>query len=109
MAVEHPGGDAVNGDCPLQCWLRRGDADDALSSSRTWERDHVDWAGLPINLDMAFSQQQCDKVYKQHLMRKRGAQLRRWLPQHTTQLCACDIAAQAAYDRGHAEKLGITS
>jgi hypothetical protein len=107
VAVEHPGGDAVNGDCPLQCWLRRGDADDALSSSRTWERDHVDWAGLPINLDMAFSQQQCDKVYKQHLMRKRWAQLRRWLPP-TTQLCACEAAAQAAYDRGHAEKLGTS-
>jgi hypothetical protein len=79
VTAEHHGGDALNGDCPLQCWLR--------------ERDHVDWAGLPINLDMAFSQQQCDKVYRQHLLRKRGAQLRRWLPP-TTQMCACEAASE---------------
>jgi hypothetical protein len=59
--------------------------------------DHVDWAGLPINLDFAFSQQQSDKVYRQHLMRKRGAQLWRG-PQDAAQPCACDIAAQAAND-----------
>ena len=108
MTAEHHGGDAVRGDCPLQCWLRRGDAGDDLSSSRIWERDYVDWAGLPINLDFAFSQQQCDKVYRQHLMRKREAQLWRW-PQDGAQPCACDIAAQAANDHDHAEKLGINS
>jgi hypothetical protein len=88
-----PVGDAVNSDCPLQCWLRRGDPGDALSSGQTWARDHVDWAGLPINLDLAFSQRQCDKVYRQHLMRKRRAQLWRWLPD-TAQLCVCEASAE---------------
>jgi hypothetical protein len=78
VTAEQHGGDAVNGDCPLKCGRQA--------------RDHVDWAGLPINLDMAFSQQQCDKVYRQHLMRKREAQLRRWLPP-TTQWCACEASA----------------
>lgn len=87
------GSDAVNTDCPLQCWRRRRDAGDYPPSSRTWARDHVDWAGLPINLDFAFSQQQCDKVYAQHLMRKRGAQLWRWLPK-TAQVCVCEAPAE---------------
>ena len=69
--------------CPLQCWLRHG----AVS------RDHVDWAGLPINLDLAFSQAQRDKVYAQHLMRKQRAQLRRWL-YDGAQLCVCEIVAK---------------
>ena len=89
MTAEHAGGDAVNTSCPLRCRLRHGDARDALSMTH----DHVDWAGLPINLDFAFSSQQCDKVYRQHLMRKRGAQLRRWLSP-TTQLCACEAAIE---------------
>ena len=92
MAAEHAGGDAVHTDCPLQCWLRRGDASDVLSNSRTRPRDHVDWAGLPINLDLAFSQQQCDKVYRQHLMRKRGAQL--WRLPDTAQLCVCEASSE---------------
>ncbi|WAJ43562.1 hypothetical protein OK015_20505 [Mycobacterium sp. Aquia_216] len=37
---------------------------------------HVAWAGLPINLDYAFSQAQRDKVYAQHLIRKRWCSLR---------------------------------
>jgi hypothetical protein len=37
---------------------------------------HVAWAGLPINLDFAFSQAQRDKVYAQHLIRKRWCSLR---------------------------------
>ncbi|CDO89565.1 hypothetical protein AWC29_23550 [Mycobacterium triplex] len=40
----------------------------------------VAWAGLPINLDFAFSPVQRDKVYMQHLARERwralGAQAR---------------------------------
>jgi sulfite reductase alpha subunit-like flavoprotein len=48
---------------------------------------------LPINLDFAFSQQQCDKVFAQHLMRKRGAQLWRWLPK-TAQVCVCEASAE---------------
>jgi sulfite reductase alpha subunit-like flavoprotein len=35
--------------------------------------ERVDWAGLPVNLDMVFSQRQRDKVYAQHLMRTRAA------------------------------------
>ncbi|WP_313901665.1 hypothetical protein [Mycobacterium sp. SMC-2] len=66
--------------CPLQCRLRRA-ADD----------DRVDWAGLPVNLDWAFSPQQRDKVYAQHLMRKRGTALRRL--QDRGQRCACEFAA----------------
>ncbi|MEE6140085.1 hypothetical protein SKC41_27635 [Mycobacterium sp. 050128] len=36
----------------------------------------VAWAGLPINLDFAFSYAQRDKVYAQHLTRKRWCALR---------------------------------
>ncbi|WAC93337.1 hypothetical protein [Mycobacterium sp. Aquia_213] len=36
----------------------------------------VAWAGLPIDLDFAFSQAQRDKVYEQHLVRKRWCSLR---------------------------------
>lgn len=102
MAAEHPGGDAVHSDCPLQCWLRHGSASGALTSGRIRERDHVDWAGLPVNLDMAFSQQQCDKVYRQHLMRKREAQLWRCLPD-TAQICVCEASiAHGHLDSGAA-------
>ena len=80
--------------CPLQCRLRYGAAsynpDDQASTP-----EHVDWAGLPINLDLAFSQAQRDKVYAQHLMRKRLAQLRRRL-HGGAQLCVCEIVAEDA-------------
>ena len=36
----------------------------------------VAWAGLPINLDLAFSHAQRDRVYAQHLLRKRWCSLR---------------------------------
>ncbi|MEM6107133.1 hypothetical protein AAHS21_12820 [Mycobacterium sp. 050272] len=36
----------------------------------------VAWAGLPINLDFAFSYAQRDKVYAQHLLRKRWCALK---------------------------------
>ncbi|OBH96613.1 hypothetical protein A5678_25870 [Mycobacterium sp. E2733] len=71
----------------MQCRLRRGAADDDLLG------DRVDWAGLPVNLDLAFSPQQRDKVYTQHLMRKRGTQLRRRL-QDRGQWCACEEVAK---------------
>jgi sulfite reductase alpha subunit-like flavoprotein len=48
---------------------------------------------LPINLDMAFSTKQRDTVYVQHLMRRRGAQLSRWLS-GTARLCVCDAAEE---------------
>ncbi|OBH48872.1 hypothetical protein A5687_14710 [Mycobacterium mantenii] len=38
--------------------------------------EQITWAGLPVNLDFAFSQAQRDKVYSQHLMRKRWCTLR---------------------------------
>lgn len=79
--------DAGKPACPLRCGLRHG----AVS------RDQVDWAGLPTNLDMAFSQAQCDKVYAQHLLRKRHAQLRRWLP-GSEQVCVCEVTGEAVED-----------
>ncbi len=81
--------------CPLNCRVRRGTASGDLPGDRASARDEVDWAGLPINLDLVFSQQQRDKVYAQHLMRMRGAQLWRWLP-HGAQLCVCERAADEA-------------
>lgn len=36
----------------------------------------VAWAGLPINLDFAFSPVQRDKVYMQHLARERWRALK---------------------------------
>lgn len=51
-------------------------------------QDRVDWAGLPINLDFAFSREKRDKVYVQHLMRIRGAQLSRW-SRDDAQTCVC--------------------
>lgn len=67
--------------CPVQCRLRHGAA----------EPDQVDWAGLPVNLDLAFSREQRDKVYAQHLMRKRATQLPRW---------SCDVAKVCVCDAG---------
>ncbi|WP_156752054.1 MULTISPECIES: hypothetical protein [unclassified Mycobacterium] len=86
MALDFDGPleDTGQAGCPLRCRLRRAAAGD--------EGDQVDWAGLPINLDLAFSPQQRDKVYRQHLMRKRGTQLRRW-SQDSGRSCACEFAA----------------
>ncbi|WP_157900633.1 hypothetical protein [Mycobacterium rhizamassiliense] len=50
-------------------------------------QDRVDWAGLPINLDFAFSREQRDKVYAQHLMRR--AQFSR-RPHDGMPRCSCD-------------------
>jgi hypothetical protein len=83
--------------CPLQC-RRRHDGERAAPT-------HIEWAGLPINLDLAFSREQRDKVYVQHLMRKQGSQLWRWL-QPGAQLCACDDAADDGHvDLGAAESV----
>ena len=89
-----PARDAVKTFCPLQCRLRYGAASHNPGDQAS-AHDHVDWAGLPINLDLAFSQAQCDKVYAQHLMRKRRAQLRRWLYDRAL-LCVCEIVAEDA-------------
>ena len=95
---DRPGRDAVNTVCPLQCRLRHGAASDNSPSDRASARDQVRWAGFPVNLDLAFAQAQRDKVYVQHLMRERGAQLWRWLPDGG-QLCVCEIAARLATTR----------
>ena len=89
-----PVSDAAKTVCPLQCRLRHGAASH-FPGDQTSAPDYVDWAGLPINLDFAFSHVQRDKVYAQHLMRKRGSQLRRW-SHGGTQLCVCEIAAEDA-------------
>jgi hypothetical protein len=88
-----PDWDAMKTVCPLQCRLRYGTASHNPAGDPASDRDHVDWAGLPVNLDLAFSQAQRDKVYAQHLMRKRAAQLRRWL-HDGPQLCVCEVAAR---------------
>jgi hypothetical protein len=79
--------------CPLQCWLRHGGGNDDHPGGQELARDLVEWAGLPVNLDLAFSRAHRDKVYVQHLMREREAQLWRRM-QDSTQVCACDIAAE---------------
>ena len=107
MAADHPGGDAVKTDCPLRCRRQHGAAGDTPPDGQL-APEQVDWAGLPIDLDLAFSAVQRDNVYFQHLRRKRGAQLWR-LPRDGAQPCACDIAAEDAEEHGNAEKLGITS
>ncbi|OBK22743.1 reductase [Mycobacterium asiaticum] len=53
--------------------------------------------GLLNELDLAFSRDQREKVYVQHLMRKRGAQLWRWL-QDGAQLYVCGTADPMAKD-----------
>jgi hypothetical protein len=79
--------------CPVHSRPRHGAAYDDHPGDKA--SGHVNWAGIPVDLDLAFSRKQRDKVYVQHLMRKRGAQLWRWLPSGE-QACVCDIAS----DRG---------
>jgi sulfite reductase (NADPH) flavoprotein alpha-component len=59
------------------------------------EQMHAD--GLLTELDLAFSRDQRDKVYVQHLMRARGAELWRWL-QDGAQLYVCGTADPMAKD-----------
>jgi sulfite reductase (NADPH) flavoprotein alpha-component len=59
------------------------------------EAMHAD--GLLTELDLAFSRDQTEKVYVQHLMRKRGAQLWSWL-QDGAQLYVCGTADPMAKD-----------
>lgn len=53
--------------------------------------------GFLTELDLAFSRDQQQKVYVQHLMRKRGAELWRWL-QDGAQLYVCGTADPMAKD-----------
>ena len=59
------------------------------------EKMHAD--GLLTELDLAFSRDQTEKVYVQHLMRKRGSELWRWL-QDGAQLYVCGNADPMAKD-----------
>jgi sulfite reductase (NADPH) flavoprotein alpha-component len=60
-----------------------------------FEAMHAD--GFLTELDLAFSRDQREKVYVQHLMRKRGAELWRWL-QDGAQLYVCGNADPMAKD-----------
>ncbi len=46
-----------------------------------------------MNLDLVFSSNQRDRVYVQHLLRKRENQLSRWLHDRA-HLCVCENAAE---------------
>jgi hypothetical protein len=48
---------------------------------------------LPANLDFAFSREQRDKVYVQHVMREQRRQLWPWL-HDGAKPCVCEIAAE---------------
>lgn len=50
--------------------------------------EQVEWAGLPVNLDLAFSQKQRDKVYAQHLKFESAGRFRR----RAQEVCTCDMA-----------------
>jgi len=89
---DRPDRDAVKAVCPLHSGRRNGAAGDNPLSDPVPARDLVDWAGLPVNLDLVFSREQRDKVYVQHLMRKRGTQPWRWL-HDDAQPCTCDVTA----------------
>ncbi len=88
-----PDRDAVNTGCPVHGRPQHGAATDDTRSDQAPERERVDWAGLPVNLDLVFSQEKCDKVYVQHLLRKRETQLWRWLHDGAPP-CACEITAE---------------
>lgn len=72
---------AVDTVCPLHCRSRNGSDSSA---------EQVDWAGLPVNLDLAFSQNQRDKVYAQYLLRRRDAAARR-SSRDVARLCVCEF------------------
>lgn len=63
------------------------------NDDRASRSDQVNWAGLPANLDFAFSRGQRDKVYVQHVMRTQGRRLWPWL-QDGAQSCLCEVAAE---------------
>lgn len=75
------------GSCPLHCRSQNGDT----------SADQVDWAGLPVNLDFAFSPSQRDKVYAQHLRLRRGTLLRR-RSVDVKQVCVCEMSGYGRAD-----------
>ena len=93
MARDCDGPDRVSkNDCPLQCRLRYTSmADEPVS-------DRCDWAGLPVNLDFAFSRDQRDKVYTQHLLRRRVTQF--GSSRNGFHVCVCEIADDESLTSG---------
>ncbi|WP_231639632.1 hypothetical protein [Mycobacterium sp. Marseille-P9652] len=83
--------------CPLRCQRRLAEDSD--------QADRVDWAGLPVNLDLVFSQQQLDKVYMQYLTRRPGTRQWRW-SRNGAPRCACELAA---HDGRRSAAEGITA
>jgi hypothetical protein len=81
----------MNTVCPVHSQPRHGASPDDRTGDKV--SSQVNWAGLPVDLDLAFSRKQRDKVYVQHLMRKREAQLWRWL-RSGAQVCICDLAGE---------------
>jgi hypothetical protein len=105
-----PDRDYMDNVCPLHGRQRRA-ANDDRPSDQASAPGQIDWAGLPIDLDLAFSREQRDKVYVQHLMRQRGSQLWRWL-QDGAQVCVCDIAAEHGHldpDPGQADVQSLSA
>jgi hypothetical protein len=67
-------GTTVNPACPLHSRAAAGGGTNGASADGA-PAGKVEWAGLPVNLDLAFSQNQRDKVYAQHLRLRRGTRL----------------------------------
>jgi NADPH-dependent sulfite reductase flavoprotein alpha-component len=78
-------------------WLFFGERHAATDYYYRDEIEQMRADGFLTELDLAFSRDQCQKVYVQHLMRKRGAQLWRWL-QGGAQLYVCGNADPMAKD-----------
>jgi NADPH-dependent sulfite reductase flavoprotein alpha-component len=82
-------------------WLFFGEQHAATDYYYRDEIEQMRADGFLTELDLAFSRDQRDKVYVQHLMRKRGAQLWSWL-QDGAQLYVCGTADPMAKDVDHA-------
>ena len=78
-------------------WLFFGERHAATDYYYRDEIEQMRADGFLTELDLAFSRDQRAKVYVQHLMRKRGAQLWRWL-QDGAQLYVCGNADPMAKD-----------
>lgn len=78
-------------------WLFFGEQHAATDFYYRDEIEQMQADGLLTELDLAFSRDQREKVYVQHLMRNRGAQLWRWL-QDGAQLYVCGNADPMAKD-----------
>ena len=78
-------------------WLFFGEQHAATDYYYRDELEQMRNDGFLTELDLAFSRDQQQKVYVQHLMRQRGAQLWRWL-QDGAQLYVCGTADPMAKD-----------